>query len=181
MAFQFFEDKNFNGLLESGESVLANEIVKLDNYVAITDKNGKVVFQNVPEGTYILKMNESAGSRLMMDPVIMVHANINRKVGLVKNIRVSGKLTEIRQAYDVLETDVTGIVVYAKSEDGSIYTAVVNQKNEFEFFLKDGKYNIYIENDKYSYTQPTQTIQVTKKGTQKPWFLNIRRKTPLLR
>lgn len=144
--------------------MLANEIVKLNNFVALTDKNGKVVFQNVPEGIYTLKVNESAGARLMMDPVIMVNNNINRKVGLVKNIRVSGKLTEIRQAYDDLETDVTGIVVYARSEDGMIYTAVVNQKNEFEFFLKDGKYDLYIENDKYNYTKPTQTIQVTKQG-----------------
>lgn len=164
VTFQLFEDKNFNGLLETGESALANEIVKLDSFVALTDKNGKVVFQNVPEGIYTLKVNESAGARLMMDPVIMVNNNINRKVGLVKNIRVSGKLTEIKQAYDVVETDVTGIVVYAKSEDGMIYTAVVNQKNEFEFFLKDGKYDLYIENDKYSYTQPTQTVKVTKEG-----------------
>ncbi len=164
VTFQLFEDKNFNGLLEAGETVLANEIVKLDNYVAMTDKNGKVVFQNVPEGIYTLKVNESAGARLMMDPVIMVNSNINRKVGLVKNIRVSGKLTEIKQAYDDLETDVTGIVVYARGEDGKVYTAVVNQKNEFEFFLKDGKYDVYIENDKYSYTQPSQTIQVTKEG-----------------
>ncbi|MNL79334.1 hypothetical protein D3C87_2059130 [compost metagenome] len=55
-------------------------------------------------------------------------------------------------------------MVYAKGEDGIIHTAVVNQKNEFEFFLKEGKYNVYIENDKYSYTQPNQTIQVTKEG-----------------
>jgi len=164
VTFQLFEDKNFNGLLEAGELVLANEIVKLDNFVAMTDKNGKVVFQNVPEGIYTLKVNESVGARLMMDPVIMVDKNINRKVGLVKNIKVSGKLTEIKQAYDVLETDVTGIVVYAKGEDSVIHTAVVNQKNEFEFFLKDGKYDLYIENDKYSYTQPNQTIQVTKEG-----------------
>lgn len=162
VTFQLFQDKNFNGLLDAGELVLQNEIVKLDNFVAMTDKNGKVVFQNVPEGIYTLKVNESAGARLMMDPVIMVNNNINRKVGLVKNIRVSGKLTEIKQAYDVLETDVTGIVVYAKSEEGLIYTAVVNQNNDFEFFLKDGKYDLYIENDKYSYTRPTQTIQVTK-------------------
>ncbi|MGG7550149.1 hypothetical protein ACQ7CX_05955 [Chryseobacterium arthrosphaerae] len=176
VAFQFFEDKNFNGLLESGEPVLANEIVKLDNYVAMTDKNGKVVFQNVPDGTYTLKVNESAGARLMMDPVIMVHNSINRKVGLVKNIRVSGRLTEIKQAYDTVETDVTGIVVYAKSEDGTISTAVVNQKNEFEFFLKDGKYNLYIENDKYSYTQPTQTIQVTKEGYSKTVIFEYKKK-----
>lgn len=138
--------------------------MKLDNFVAMTDKNGKVVFQNVPDGIYTLKVNESAGARLMTDPVIMVYKNINRKVGLVKNIKVSGKLKEIKHAYDVLETEVTGIVVYAKSEDGTVYTAVVNQNNEFEFFLKDGTYSLYIENDKYSYTQPSQTIQVTKEG-----------------
>ena len=164
VSFQFFEDKNFNGVLESGEPIFANEIVKLDNHVAITDKNGKVIFQNVPEGIYTLKVNESTGARLMIDPVIMVTSNINRKVGLVKNLRISGNLKEIKQAYDVLETDVTGIIVYAKGEDGVIHTAVVNQKNEFEFFLKDGKYELYIENDKYSYTQPSQTIQVTKEG-----------------
>jgi hypothetical protein len=176
VTFQLFEDKNFNGLLEAGESVLADEIVKLNNFVALTDKNGKVVFQNVPEGIYTLKVNESAGARLMMDPVIMVNNNISRKVGLVKNIKVSGKLTEIKQAYDVLETDVTGIVVYAKSADGMIYTAVVNQKNEFEFFLKDGKYDLYIENDKYSYTQPTQTIQVTKEGYSKTVVFEYKKK-----
>ncbi|MDQ1804115.1 hypothetical protein RAH57_08955 [Chryseobacterium sp. CKR4-1] len=181
VAFQFFEDKNYNGLLESGESVLANEIVKLDNYVAMTDKNGKVVFQNVPEGTYTLKVNESAGSRLMTDPVIMVHNNINRKMGLVKNIRVTGKLTEIKQAYDTVETDVTGIVVYAKGEDGKIYTAVVNPKNEFEFFLKDGKYDLYIENDKYSYTQPTQTILVTKEGYSKTVVFEYKKKDTIIK
>ncbi|MGH1517872.1 hypothetical protein [Chryseobacterium sp. JK1] len=176
VTLQLFEDKNFNGLLETGESVLANEIVKLDNFVALTDKNGKVVFQNVPEGMYTLKVNESAGAQLMMDPVIMVNNNINRKVGLVKNIRIKGKLTEIRQAYDVVETDVTGILVYAKSEDGKIYTAVVNQKNEFEFFLKDGKYDLYIENDKYSYTKPIQTIKVTKDGYSETVIFEYKKK-----
>ena len=176
VTFQLFEDKNSNGLLETGESVLANEIVKLDNFVALTDKNGKVVFQNVPEGIYTVKVNENAGARLMMDPVIMVNSNINRKVGLVKNSKVSGKLTEIKQAYDVLETDVTGIVVYAKGEDGVIHTAVVNQKNEFEFFLKEGKYDLYIENDKYSYTQPNQTIQVTKEGFSETVIFEYKKK-----
>ena len=176
VAFQLFEDKNFNGILDTGEQVLGNEIVKLDNFVAMTDKNGKVVFQNVPDGIYTMKVNESAGARLMTDPVIMVYKNINRKVGLVKNIKVSGKLKEIKQAYDVLETEVTGIVVYAKSEDGTVYTAVVNQNNEFEFFLKDGTYTLYIENDKYSYTQPNQTIQVTKEGCPDTVFFEYKKK-----
>ena len=82
-------------------------------------------------------------------------------VGLVKNIRVAGRLTEVKQAYDSKETTVTGILVYAKSEDGEVHTAVVNQNNEFEFYLKDGKYEVYIKNDKFNFLQPNQTIEVT--------------------
>lgn len=160
VSFQLFEDKNFNGMLDSDELVLANEVVKLDNYVAMTDKNGRVTFQNVPQGIYKLRVNENAGSRLMMDPMILVDRNIKMKVGLVKNIRVTGKLTEVKQPYDILDTNAIGIIVYAKNEEGIVQTAIVNQNNEFEFFLKDGKYNIYIENDKYNYINPNQTIEV---------------------
>jgi len=94
----------------------------------------------------------------------------------VKNIRVTGKLVEIKQAYDVLETDVTGIAVYAKSEEGTIYTAVVNQNNEFEFFLKDGKYEFFIENDKYNYIQPRQIILVTKEGNSESLVFEYKKK-----
>ncbi|WP_240484971.1 hypothetical protein [Arenibacter latericius] len=160
VSFQLFEDANFNELLDSGERVLANEMVKLDRYVAITDKKGKVTFLNVPQGTYKLEVNQSVGSRLRMDPMILVDRNVKMNVGLVKNIRVTGKLTEIRQAYDFKETTVTGIVVYAKSEEGVVHTAVVNQNDEFEFFLKDGQYDIYIKNDKYNFINPKQTIVI---------------------
>ncbi len=176
VTLQFFEDKNYNGLLDDGENVMAKEIVKLDDFVALTDKNGKVVFQNVPEGVYNLKVSESAGSRLVMDPAIMVTKNINKKIGLVKNIRVSGKLREIRQAYDEVETDVTGTVVYARSEEGVVSTAVVNQKNEFEFFLKDGKYELYIENDRYTYTQPSQIIEVKKEDFKEVVIFEYKKK-----
>ena len=176
VSFQLFEDKNFNGLLDADELTLKNEIVKLDQFVAITDQNGKVTFQNVPKGIYHLRINGTAGSRINIDPVINVDKNINRKVGLVKNIKVSGKLIEIKQAYDVLGTDVTGIAVYAKGEDGFIYTALVNQNNEFEFHLKDGRYDFYIENEKYSYVHPTQTILVLKEGYAKPVVFEYKKK-----
>ncbi|GGW30206.1 hypothetical protein GCM10007383_14360 [Arenibacter certesii] len=160
VSFQLFEDANFNGVLDSGEQVLANEVIKLDRYVAMTDKKGKVTFQNVPQGIYKLEVNQSAGARLKMDPMIVVDRNIKMNVGLVKAIRVSGKLKEIRQAYDFKETSVTGIAVYAKSEEGVVHTAVVNQNDEFEFFLKDGEYDIFIKNDKYNFINPKQTIVI---------------------
>ena len=157
---QLFNDVNANGKLDSGEKVLANETVRLDDFMAITDKQGIVNFQNVPKGNYTLKINESAAARLMIDPVITVDRNLKLEVGLIKNNRIKGRLREIRQAYDFLETNVRGIVVYARNQNGEVHTTVVNQNDEFEFFLKDGVYDIYIENDKYEYHNPVQSLKV---------------------
>ncbi|MBY5957977.1 hypothetical protein KUV50_07545 [Membranicola marinus] len=169
LSFILFEDDNFNGALDADEAVLPNEVIMLDNFVAMTDHNGKVTFQNVPKGAYTLKVNERTGARMMMDPMIVVHKNRTIKVGLVKNVRVAGKLSEVKQQYDEKNTDVSGLMVYAKDEQGNIQTAVVNRKHEFEFFLTDGFYDIYIKSDKYHFDTPLQTIKV-KKGTQ-PEFM----------
>ena len=157
---QFFEDKNLNGALDKGELLLANEIIKLDNYIAKTDKNGKVRFKNVPKGSYRLRVNESAGLRLMNDPIILVSKSINFQLGLGKNNKVKGKLIEIKQEYDGLNSDVRGIVVYAEDEAGHKTYTAVNQDEEFEFFLKNGSYRIFIENQRYEYLKPSQIIQL---------------------
>lgn len=179
--FLLFEDKNFNGILDIDEAVLPNEMVRLDNYVAVTDKMGRVTFQNVPEGSYKLKVNESVGSRLMMDPVIVVDKNINMNVGLVKKIKVTGKLIEVRQPYDDLETTATGLIVYARNKEGFIQTAVVNQENEFEFFLKDGIYVIYIENDKYNYDEPVKKIKVESSAISEVLFFEYSKKNKTIK
>lgn len=160
VSFVIFEDANFNGMLDADEVVLSNEVIRLDNHVAITDERGKVTFQNVPDGTYTLKVNERAGSRLTIDSEIAINRNVNMNVGLVKNIRITGRLSEVRQPYDELETDVTGVLVYAKNHKGNIQKAVVNKEKEFEFFLKDGTYEIYIKNDQFEYQEPVKWVKV---------------------
>lgn len=158
VSLQLFHDKNTNGIFDPDESPLANEPVKLNDYVAITDKNGKVHFQNVPSGSYLLKINEIAGLRMLADPNIVMDGNKTLKIGLVKKNKVTGKLVEIKQAYDKLDTYVRGVVVYAKDQEGTVISTVVNQNNEFEFFLGNGTYHIYIENNKYEYADPSQKI-----------------------
>lgn len=162
---QFFNDKNGNGKLDYDEVVLASEQIKLDNFVAITDAKGKVSFQNVPKGTYQLKVNESAGLRLMMEPTIQVDANKNLQIGLIKNNKITGKLVEIKQEYDIQETDVTGILVYAKDKDGTIKSTVVNQNNYFEFFLKNGEYEIFIENNNFQILHPSRNVTLKEDET----------------
>ena len=173
---QFFQDKNLNGILDKGEPLMANEIIKLDTYIAKTDKNGKVSFKNVPKGSYKLRVNESMGVRLMQDPTILVGKSMNLKIGLGKNNKVIGKLVEDIQTYDDLESDVRGIVVYAEDEKGlKTYTAV-DQNNEFEFYLKNGTYRIFIENNKYEYVKPSQTIKLDNADYSEILLFNYRKK-----
>ncbi len=160
LSIQLFHDKNFNGVLDTGETLLTNEPVHLDAFVAITDEKGKVNFQNIPPGNYVLKINETAGLRMSMDPNITVDRNKTLKIGLVKKTRVTGSLAEIKQPYDQLETYVRGVVVYAKDLENNITSTVVDQNGEFEFFLANGTYQIFIENNKYEYLKPSQTITV---------------------
>lgn len=53
----------------------------------------------------------------------------NHKVSflLFEDKNYNGELSEVRQPYDELNTDVTGVLVYARNEEGLIQTAVVNQ------------------------------------------------------
>src|SRR5699024_788804 len=111
---QFFHDKNISGIFDANETAMANEVVYFGDEVAITDKHGKVVFQNVPDGNYTLKINEAEGLRMMRDPLITVDDRKDLKIALVKNNKVTGKLVEVRQKYDDLPSNVRGISVYAK-------------------------------------------------------------------
>lgn len=152
-----FTDSNFNGRFDEGETVLPHEVVLLDDHVAITDERGRVTFQNVPKGTYTIQVQGKGGSTGHREPIV-VDLNTQMEVGLVETIRVTGRLSEVRQKYDRRDTDVRGTVVYARSGDGEVHRTVVNYENYFEFFLKHGEYEIYIDSEQYNFLNPVQTV-----------------------
>lgn len=173
---QLFHDKNFNGIFEDNEIAIANTVVYLEDFAAITDKDGQVVFENVPQGSYKLRVNESNGLRLRRDPIIIVNKHKNLKLGMVKNNKITGKLVETKQKYDDLETDVRGVTVYAKDKEGKIFKTLVNQNNEFEFFLENGNYSIYIENTKYHFINPSREIILNNKDHEEPLIFKYEKK-----
>lgn len=157
---QFYHDQNLNGVFDKNEPVVPNQIIRLENYVAKTDKHGKVSFRNVPKGNYKLRVNESTGLRLIDATTILVNKNQNLQIALGKNNKVIGRLVEIKQNYDLQASDIRGIVIYAEDENGEKTYTAVDQNDEFEFFLKNGTYRIYVENQNYEYLEPSQTIQL---------------------
>ena len=174
--FQFYHDQNLNGVLDKDEPLLANQIIRLGDYVAMTDKNGKVGFRNVPKGSYKLYVSGKTGLRLLSDASILVNRNINSPIALGKSNKVKGRLVEIRQAYDLQESDVRGIVIYAEDEQGQKTYTAVDQNEEFEFFLKNGTYRIYIENQKYEYLEPSKTIELNNADYSEILIFEYRKK-----
>ncbi|WP_150452433.1 SdrD B-like domain-containing protein [Arenibacter lacus] len=173
---RLFHDQNFNGIFDADELPIANEAIQLDNFIAITDSNGKVRFSNVPKGSYTLRVNQTKGLRMAVEPTLVVDKNNSLEIGLIKKNRVAGELIEIKQAYDKTDTYVRGVVVYVKDENGHISSTVVNQNNTFEIFLNDGTYEIYIENNAYEYINPSQKITVEGEDYPKPLIFEYKKK-----
>lgn len=157
VSFLVFADANFNGRYDAGEAVHPHEVVRLDDHVAITDERGRVTFLNVPKGSYTLHVQGRGGTNLHREP-ILVEQNIRMDIGVVETIRVTGRLSELRQKYDRRDTKVRGIVVYARTRDGQVHRTVVNHENQFEFYLESGEYEIYIDNEQYNFTNPVQSV-----------------------
>ena len=173
---QFYHDQNLNGVFDKDEPVISNQIIKLEKYVAKTDKNGKVSFRNVPKGDYKLRVNETSGLRLIDDTTILVDRNHSLKIALGKNNKVIGRLVEIKQNYDLQASDIRGIVIYAEDEYGAKTYTAVDQNDEFEFFLKNGTYRIYVENQNYEYLEPSQTIQLNNADYSETLIFEYRKK-----
>ena len=82
----------------------------------------------------------------------------------------------MKQTYDDLESDVRGIVVYAEDDKGQKTYTAVDQNNEFEFYLKNGSYRIFIENNKYEYVKSSQTIQLNNADYSETLLFNYVKK-----
>lgn len=173
---QFYHDQNLNGVIDKDETLLVDQIIKLGDYVAMTDKNGKVSFRNVPKGNYKIYVSGKTGLRLLSDANILVNRNINAPIALGKSNKVKGKLVEIKHAYDFQEADVRGIVIYAEDEHGNRTYTAVDPQNKFEFFLKNGTYRIYIENQKYEYLEPSKTIELNNADHSEILIFEYRKK-----
>ncbi len=173
---QLFHDTNFNNYFDSDEEAMANIPVYLNDYVAITDAKGKVQFSNVPKGTYTVRVAETGDLRLLMDSEIVITKNIKANFGLVKKNIVVGKLVELKQQYDNLETSVRGVIVYAKDSNGKIVSTVVDQNDTFQLFLDNGTFTIYIQNTKYNYINASQKITLRNESKPKTLTFEYKKK-----
>ncbi|HUH18722.1 hypothetical protein [Albibacterium sp.] len=173
---KLFQDDNYNGIMDAKEKAISGKIIRLNNSVALTNKDGEVNYQNVMPGTYRLSINNQEGLQLKGVDSVLVNRNRTLLLPMIQNIRISGELKEIRQQYDTKEADITGINVYAKNEKGEIFNTFVNPQGGFDFYLIEGNYTVYFENTRYEFLNPSQSAQAIKGETSKKLIFEFKKK-----
>lgn len=157
---KLFQDKNYNGIMDDYEQAIPGKLIRLNSTAALTDKNGEVSYQNVMSGTYRIRIDEKEGLQLMGSDSLQVKRNKTVLLPMIQNNHISGELKEIRQQYDDKVSDIIGINIYARNEKGEIFNTYINPEGKFNFYIKEGTYTIYIENNRYQFLNSSQNIQV---------------------
>lgn len=162
VSFRVFEDQNQNNILDGDEKVLDNVLVNLNEHVAITDKKGFVKFANLPKQEYniVVKKNGQTLS-LLSNNKVLISKNKKYELPVVKVNTVTGKMIETKKKYDVEQTDVSGISIYAENlSTKEITTTVTDWGGGFMLHLREGNYRIYILNNRYEIANNAQNITV---------------------
>jgi hypothetical protein len=173
---KLFQDDNYNGIMDVKEKAISGKIIRLNNSVALTNKDGEVNYRNVMPGTYRLSVNGQEGLQLRGIDSVLVNRNRTILLPMIQNIHISGELKEIRQQYDTKETDIVGINIYAKNEKGEKFNTFVNPQGGFDLYLIEGNYTIYIENTRYEFLNPSQNIQAVKGETNNKLIFEFKKK-----
>lgn len=131
------------------------------SYSAVVDENGKVVFNTVEFGNYIITINDENYEDFVGN------INLNKDSPTVFNITLSPVK---RTLHLMLPNQTRGIIMTLNNEE-EVFTGVVDDNNEVLFNnLSPGKYTITITDENYE--DYTQEITITK-ATPSIYDLNI--------
>jgi len=157
---RFYHDENNNRVLDKHERPIENLTVRMDKHSSMTDVDGKVKYLNVPPGSYPLAIASKEAWRLAKGAKVDVKRNVKLDVALIKVKPVEGRLIEKRQQYDRYESDIQGIRVYARNTAGLVESTLTDAEGNFRFYLAPDEYTVYVKNNRYDFTRPSQQIAV---------------------
>lgn len=162
ISFKIFEDQNQNGVLDKREKVLDNVLIQIGDHVAVTNSRGMATFANLPNKEYSLTVKKNGQElSLLSSKKVSVAKNKRYNLAVVKENTVSGRMVETKKKYDLEQTDVSGINIYAQNTStNEIRTTITDWSGGFIFRLPAGSYRIYIQNNRYEIANNSQVVSV---------------------
>lgn len=184
-----FNDLNGNGLRDSNEKPISNVLINLSRDAnrnlkkvsgfseidLITDPNGEIYYENIPEGIYDLDITSLSNLENLYflngeNQSIEVGADMIHYLPLVETYKVKGKLIMVRDpnSNEGL-VSLEGVRVTAVSEDGGTYSTLTNGYGGYTLSLpraavyEVSMYNVYGE--RFTLEQGRYKVQFTDNKT----------------
>lgn len=159
---QFYDDTDKNGTYGKRDRAVKDVVIKLGEYMAITDSKGKVKFGNVPPNIYALEVVSAAGWRMADNNVVTIEGNRSLDIPLLRMQKITGNILEELSRYNKEKSDIQGIKIYARDKHGNIATAYTDSEGKYTFNLPPGNYIIYVENQQFGFKETSKTITVVQ-------------------
>lgn len=171
LVVESFYDINGNRKKDSDEKTIANLVIKLDDYEAISDENGKAYFKNIKTGNYKLKtialeLNKGWYNENNIETTV---AGNYLAIPYLKGKSIKGNIILEKERYsNTKNEDYANIIITATDDNGRIYETISEYDGSFELYLPTGKYLLNMDesifSEKYKLINNNPTIEIGKES-----------------
>lgn len=137
--------------LQQLEPMTENRTVALSGqrtFEALTGKDGKASFVNIPPGSYLLTMVPVAASGSRHETrtwEVMINRNQTKYLSVDQGARVSGNITLERDQFTRAEYfPLGGIRVTAINETGDTFNTLTTESGQYSLYLPRGRYTLSV-------------------------------------
>lgn len=134
--------------IDPGDGSLTGSFTPLSTFEAITDRDGRALFTNIPPGSYLLTLVPVAqsGSRFESRTYeVMVSDDRTLYLSIDRGARVAGSIIIERDQYTLAEYfPVSNIRITATDREGQTFSTLTNNNGQYSLFLQKGSYTISV-------------------------------------
>ncbi len=134
--------------IDPGDGNAFGALNPLSTFEAITDRDGRALFTNIPPGSYLLTLVPvaQAGSRFEARTYeVMVSDDRTLYLSIDRGARVAGSIIIERDDYTQAEYfPVNNIRITATNLEGQTFTTLTNNNGQYSLFLQKGSYTISV-------------------------------------
>lgn len=139
----FFKDNNLNEQWDKGEQPIEGIQVNIGGTNLITGDDGRIVYKNLPKGSYKMVILESKGyyAKAAEQGEIQVSKDVNLAMPMTKGVRVKGRINLQKDRYSKFgELNLSGIRVTAQDTGGKAFYTLTDINGEFILFIPASVY-----------------------------------------
>ena len=143
----FYKDVNDNGVYDKGiDSLAIGQQVSINQTRLLTDKNGRVLYRNLPSGSYNIGNMRSDRWYSVSQVVVLTRKKQTLSIPLHKIGMVEGN---VRYSYSKFSYEVNrqkqGLTIKAVDNKGTVYTTLTDDYGHYILYLPTGLYSVYVD------------------------------------